>query len=165
MRTVFNRLIDLLAVVAGVLLCALVVLICVDVVARGTRAFSLPWALDVAEWALYLITFLGAPWVLREQGHIAIEIFVARLAQGPARVVAWLANAVGAVVCAVLLVYSVRQLLRSFGSGNMVYETFVYPEWIQYAVPPPVFLLLLALFVVRLMRAEGPPRQALDEGF
>ena len=165
MRRVFNRLIDLLAVVAGVLLGVLVVLICVDVFARSTRVLSLPWALDVAEWALFLITFLGAPWVLREQGHIAIEIFVARLPRRAARVVAGFANMLGALVCAVLFVYSVRQLSRSFESGNLIHETFVYPEWVQYSVPPPVFLLLLALFVSRLFRADEPARTALDEGF
>ncbi|MEZ5741690.1 MAG: hypothetical protein R3E68_21170 [Burkholderiaceae bacterium] len=61
-----------------------------------------------------------------------------------------MANGTGLLICAVLVVYSVRQLLRSYASGNQVYETFVYPEWYQYAVPPPVFLMLMVLFVRRL---------------
>ncbi|MEZ5650227.1 MAG: TRAP transporter small permease subunit [Burkholderiaceae bacterium] len=165
MRKGLDRLVNALAVIAGALLCGLVVLICFDVVARSSRVFSLPWALDVAEWALFLITFLGAPWVLREHGHIAIEIFVARLPGAAQRAVGWLANLIGALVCAVLLVYAVRQLLRSFDSGNMIYETFVYAEWYQYAVPPPIFALLLILFVLRLVRPQAAPPQALDEGF
>ncbi|MEZ5652924.1 MAG: TRAP transporter small permease subunit [Burkholderiaceae bacterium] len=108
-------------------------------------------ALDVAEWALFLITFLGAPWVLREHGHIAIKIFIARLPGAAQRALGWLVNLIGALVCGVFLVCAVRQLLRAFDSGNMVYETFVYAEWYRYAVPLPIFALLLILFVLRLI--------------
>lgn len=164
MRAALDRLINLLAVAAGLFLCLLVVLICVDVAARSSRAFTLPWTLDAAEYALYLITFLGAPWVLREQGHIAIEIFVARLPAGGQRFFAALTNVLGAAVCLILLVYSVRQLLRSYASGNMIYETYVYAEWYQYTVPPPIFLLLIVLFLLRLRDASPARARVLDEG-
>jgi TRAP-type C4-dicarboxylate transport system permease small subunit len=71
-----DRLVDALAVVAGALLCALVLLISVDVAARSFKLFATPWTLDIAQYMLYAITFLGAPWVLREDGHIAIEVFI-----------------------------------------------------------------------------------------
>ncbi|MEZ5741688.1 MAG: hypothetical protein R3E68_21160 [Burkholderiaceae bacterium] len=40
--TWFDRLIDALAIFAGLLMCLLVILICADVAARSTRWFSLP---------------------------------------------------------------------------------------------------------------------------
>ncbi|MEZ5741689.1 MAG: TRAP transporter small permease subunit [Burkholderiaceae bacterium] len=43
--------------------------------------------LDAAEFMLFLITFLGTPWVLREQGHIAIEIVVEKV--GPRAGACW----------------------------------------------------------------------------
>lgn len=135
---------------AGLLLCLLVVLTCIDVFARATRLLSLPWSLDVAEYSLYLVAFLGAPWVLREQGHIAIELFVERLGPTAKARVARMADLAGLLVCAVLFFYACRQLARSFASGTLVHETFVYPEWYPYLVPPPVFLILLMLFVRRL---------------
>lgn len=147
---ILDRIVTLLAVLAGVLLCLLVVLIGVDVFARSTRQFSLPFTLDVAEYTLYLMTFLAAPWVLRQQGHIAIEIFVERLPDPLQRFAARFVNAVAALTCSVLLVFSARQLWRSFESGNLVYESFVYPEWYQYAVPPPIFGLLGWQFLRRL---------------
>ena len=149
-RSWFDALIDGLAVLAAALLCVLVVLICADVLARSTRLFSMPWTLDLAEAGLYLMTFLGAPWGLREQGHIAIEVFV---------------NLAGIVVCAILVVFSFRQLARSFSSGNQIYETFIYPEWYQYSVPPVVFLILGLLFARRLLGWQTMRKAGLDEGF
>ncbi len=164
-RSWFDALIDGLAVLAAALLCVLVVLICADVLARSTRLFSMPWTLDLAEAGLYLMTFLGAPWVLREQGHIAIEVFVDYLPKAARRVADQLVNLAGIVVCAILVVFSFRQLARSFSSGNQIYETFIYPEWYQYSVPPVVFLILGLLFARRLLGWQTMRKAGLDEGF
>lgn len=144
--------VDALAAVAGALLCALVVLVCMDVASRKFGLFAMPWVLDFTQHGLYGVTFLGAPWVLREEGHIAIEIVVERLAPGPRRAARRVADLLGALVCAALLYYACRALWRSYAANNLVYETFVFPEWWQYVLPPPIFLLLLALFVRRLLR-------------
>lgn len=158
-------LVDALALVAGALLCALMVLTCVDVAARTFKLFAMPWTLDVAEYMLYAITFLGAPWVLREEGHIAIEIFVERLAPRARTAVRRASDALGAVICAVLLYYACRALWRSYAANNLVYETFVFPEWYLYSIAPPVFLLLLLLLARRTLRPAPPwPREAPKEG-
>lgn len=148
----FDRLIDALAFIAGLTLCALTVLICVDVFARYFRLFAMPWSLDIAEFALLLVTFFGAPWVLRDNGHIAIDILVDRLS-GPARHrVTLLSHGVGAAVCGVLLVFSTRAWWSSFSQGTTVHETFVYPEWVLFIIPPPVFLMMIVIFIRWLIR-------------
>ncbi|MDH4324718.1 MAG: TRAP transporter small permease [Betaproteobacteria bacterium] len=159
-----DRLVDALAMVAGALLCALVVLTCVDVAARTFKLFATPWTLDIAEYMLYAITFLGAPWVLREDGHIAIEIFVEQLTPRARRAVRRGSDALGALICAVLLYYTGRVFWRSYSANNLVYETFVFPEWYLYSIAPPVFLLLLLLLARRALRpleleAREPPRE------
>lgn len=143
----FDRLVALLAGVAGVLLCVLTVLICVDVVARSLRLFPMPWSLDIAEYLLYSITFLGAPWVLRDGGHISVDLVSHHLAPRPRRILQRVANAIGALVCLILLIFSSRVWYASFSDGTMVYETFVFPEWLLFTLAPPVFLLLLVIFV------------------
>jgi len=159
-------LVDALALVAGALLCALVALTCMDVAARTFKLFPTPWTLDIAEYMLYAITFLGAPWVLREDGHIAIEIFVERLRPRVRRAVRRGSDALGAVICAVLLYYTCRAFWRSYSANNLVHETFVFPEWYLYSIAPPVFLLLLLLLLRRTLRpadveAREPPREGI----
>ena len=142
--------VDALAVAAGALLCALVVLVCLDVTSRTFHLVPMPWAPDFSEYALYGITFLGAPWVLRERGHIAIELMVERLPAAARRTTERAVEVLGALVCAVLLYYACRQLWRSYVAQNLVYETFAFPEWWQYVLPPPIFGLLCALYLRQL---------------
>ena len=164
-RSALDALVNLLALVAGAMLCALVVLICVDVAARTLRLFPTPWTLDIAEYLLYGITFLGAPWVLREEGHIAIEIVVERLPERARARVRRCTDAFGALVCAVLAYYAVRMFWRSYTAKNLVHETFVFPEWYLYVLAPPIFVILLLLFLRRtLWPRPAPPPDAPDEG-
>jgi TRAP-type C4-dicarboxylate transport system permease small subunit len=156
-RSWFDALIEALALAAAALLCALVVLILVDVAARYLRLFSIPWSFEATEYMLYAITFLGAPWVLREEGHIAIELFVERLAPGPRRVVGRIADLLGASVCVVLFFFACRVAWRSYASGTLVHKSFIFPEWWVYAGMPPVLLMLLGVYLRRLAR---PPRHA-----
>ncbi|HSA89575.1 MAG TPA: TRAP transporter small permease [Burkholderiales bacterium] len=153
-RSALDLLIDALALVAAALLCALVALILVDVAARYLRWFSLAWGLEASEYMLYAITFLGAPWVLRERGHIAIELVVEQLPERVRGAVRLAADALGALVCALLLVFACRVLWRSYQAGTMVHKSFVFPEWLVYAGMPPVFLILLVLYL-RLLARPG----------
>ncbi len=145
-RSWLDRLVDALALLAGVLLCALTVLVCLDVTSRTLRLYAMPWTLDVSEYLLYAITFLAAPWVLREQGHIAIELLVERLPAGVRAALLRATSVFGAVICVVLFVFSCRVLWRSYTQKNLVYETFVFPEWYLFTLAPPVFLLLALVF-------------------
>jgi TRAP-type C4-dicarboxylate transport system permease small subunit len=152
-RSALDALVNLLALLAGAMLCALVVLICIDVASRSLRLFATPWTLDIAEYLLYGITFFGAPWVLREEGHIAIEIVVERLAPRPRRLLRRCTDGLGALVCAVLCYYALRMFWRSYSAKNLVQQTFVFPEWYLYVIAPPIFLILLLLFLRRMLRS------------
>jgi TRAP-type C4-dicarboxylate transport system permease small subunit len=160
-RSWLDALIDGLALAAAALLCALVVLILVDVAARYLRVFSIPWSFEATEYMLYAITFFGAPWVLREEGHIAIDLVVERLPAAARAVVRRLADLLGATVCVVLFYFACRVAWRSYESGTLVHKSFVFPEWWVYAGMPPVLLILLAVYLRWLMR---PPRHAGTRG-
>ncbi len=146
-RTWFDTLIDTLAVIAGASMCGLTALICTDVAARSFRLFAMPWSLDVAEYSLLVITFFGAPWVLVHGGHISIDIVTERLAPARRRRVASLVNALCAGVCGALLWFSLAAWWRTFSQGTLVHETWIFPEWWLFTVPPPIFLILMVIFL------------------
>ncbi len=143
------------------LLCALTLLVLVDVGARNLKLFAIPWSLEVSEYMLYAMTFLGAPWVLRENGHIAIELALERLPPRARARAQRAADAVGAAVCAILFVYACRILWASYAGGVIVQKSVVFPEWIEFTVVPPVMLLLCAIYLRRVLRPHTaqPPAE------
>ncbi len=163
----FDRLVDFLALVAGLALVGLTVLISFDVLARYFRLFATPWTLDIAEYLLYIITFLGAPWVLKDGGHIAIDMFVQQLKPLPRRRAVTATNVVGAAVCIILFFYACRTWWRSFSENILIYETFTFPEWYLFSVAPPIFLILAVIFSRAIWRGTsvGEPGKHSMGGF
>ena len=160
----FVRLINLLAYISGALICGVVVLICLDVFARNTRAFNMPWSLEVAQYSLLVITFFGAPWVLLNQGHIIIDLLLQNMQPARRAKIERVGYVICAVVCAILTYFACRVWLRSFNAGNMVHETFVFPEWWIMSVAPPIFLLLTVIFVGWIFRPPVPPVSEVEDG-
>ncbi len=156
-----DRIVDILAAVAGAILCALIGLIVVDVAARNFKLFAIPWSLESAQIALYLMTYLAAPWVLKTGGHIAVDLLAQSLSEPGARRLGRLTNAIGAVVCGTLCYYSVRVLLTFLLDGQLVYGAMIYPRWLVYVSAPLTFFLMFLIFARWVIdpskMAEGRP--------
>ena len=77
--------------IAALILLAMVVIVTGDIVLRNTVGKGFVWANEVSEYALYLITLLTAPWLLRRGQHVRLDLVLTLV---PTRV-AWLMEAVG----------------------------------------------------------------------
>jgi TRAP-type transport system small permease protein len=141
----YDRLLQGLAALAAVLLGASALAITLDVVGRNVGVGTLPWILEVSEYVLPLATFLVAPWLLRRNEHVRLDILL-RAWPGLGHVT----NVIGLAVSAVLVLYGVRTILNSADQGAMVFKSVVFPEWWLYAPVPLCFTLLAVEFVRRL---------------
>ncbi len=158
---VFGRLLDGLAVLAALLLFAMVITVTGDIVLRNLTRSGLHWANEVSEYALYLMTLLAAPWLLRRGQHIRLDLLLTIV---PTRV-AWLmevaGDILGLLVSLVLARYGFAMAYDSLRLGSITIKNLVFPEWWLLAPLPITFLLLAIEFVFRLHRlfAGGPARR------
>lgn len=74
----YDKLIQGIVVVLSAAIMFLVVLIAVQVF---TRFFSTPilWTTDLANCILVALGFLGSGWLLRQEGHVSVDIIFAKL--------------------------------------------------------------------------------------
>jgi TRAP-type C4-dicarboxylate transport system permease small subunit len=148
----FGRLFDALAFVAALILLAMVLTVTADIVLRNLTRGGISWANEVTEYALYLITLLAAPWLLRRGQHVRLDLVLTAV---PPRV-AWLLEAIGDVlglfVCLVMLRYGAAMAFDSARLGAITIKNLVFPEWWLLAPLPITFALLAIEFVFRLYR-------------
>jgi len=120
-----------------------------DVLARNMGLPSLPWIVDMTEYALPLATLLVAPWLARQGGHIKIDLVAMVFPKGVLRRLDRVTNCICAVVCVVLAWFSVGVILESRDTGALVIKNIVFEEWWAY-VPLPLCFALLAIEFLRL---------------
>ncbi len=148
----FGRLLDALAIMAALILLAMVVVVAADIVLRNLVGAGFAWANEVSEYALYLMTLLTAPWLLRRGQHVRLDIILTLV---PPRV-AWLMEAIGDVlgfaVSVTLVRYGLDMTFDSARLGAITIKNLVFAEWWLLAPLPAVFVLLAVEFVFRFQR-------------
>jgi TRAP-type C4-dicarboxylate transport system permease small subunit len=162
-----GRLCVALVALACVLLFGMMSVICADVLLRNVAVSGMPrgfaLASDLSESAIYLMTLLSAPYLLRSGRHIRIDLLLHML---PLRI-GWLMELVAAgamfFCCVVMVWYGFVVTGRSAGSDAMLIKTVVYPEWWILVPLPCVFALLSLEAIFRLRNLLNGPRQPRDE--
>jgi len=134
---------------AGLVFCAMAVLVSLDVVLRNLNIINFPWLLELSEYALYAATFLAAPWVLNMGSHVRVDLVVSALPRTAARICELLADLAGLAIVAIVGWYGLRVTQDAFARGDLVVKELVIPEWVLLAVMPLACLLMTIEFARR----------------
>ncbi len=148
----YGRLLNGLAATAALTLLGAVLLVTADIVLRNLTRVGFPWANEVSEYALFLITVLTAPWLLRRGQHVRLDLLLVALPGRLAWLIEGLADLIGFATCAVLIRYSLIMTWDSYRLGSITIKNLVFPEWWVLAPLPACFILLAVEFVFRFQR-------------
>jgi TRAP-type transport system small permease protein len=163
----YGKLLDALAVIASLVLLAMTLIICADVLLRnvplapGVR--GLAWSNEVSESALYLVTMLAAPWLLRRGRHIRVDVVLRIVPRRLGWACELACDGVALACCVTMAVYGSRATAASFKAGSMSIKTLVTPEWWLLAPLPVAFALLALEMVFRMRRLVLGPRAPRDD--
>ncbi|MGI9465201.1 MAG: TRAP transporter small permease [Aestuariivirgaceae bacterium] len=149
---VHAALIGMLGFSAGIALASLAVLITIDVTIRNLGVGNFPWLLEVSEYVLFGATFLAAPWVLRENAHVRVDLLLTAAPKTAGRLLAGLADILGLVISGVLTWYALRVTAEALQRGDLIFKELVVPEWPFFLVVVVSGGLLIAEFALRLAK-------------
>ena len=148
----FGRLLNAFAYLAALTLLAMVVMVTADIVLRNVSRAGFPWANEVSEYALYVITLLTAPWLLRRGQHVRIDLALTFVPPRAAWLMEAAADVLGFVVCLVMLRYGLKMTIDSAVLDSITIKNLVFPEWWLLWPLPLCFALLAAEFAFRFDR-------------
>lgn len=119
----------------------------------GLPAFG--WTLELSEYGLVVVSFLGAPWVLRHQEHISIDIVIRHVRPAVSRILLTIADAISALACLILAKFAWQAASEALHRGAILYNYFEIPQWLILAILPLGALLLTIEFGLRIWRRFG----------
>ena len=153
-----------MAWLAGIMMVAMMAMIVVDVALRNLGYQSSAHFFTFTEYFLLLIPLLGAPWLVREKGHIYIELLVVAL---PPRVRSALLVLVVIACIAVALTlawFGGVITLQDYAAAEKDVRSFDMPRWILMASMPLSFGMMAIEFLRLLIRRESPYGAGLVKG-
>jgi len=158
----YGRLLAGLALVGCAVLLLTMLVICADVFLRNVKVIpgmlGVAWANEVTEYALYFITMLTAPWLLRQGMHIRIDVLLRAIPARLAWYCEWAADLITLASCAVIAFYGVKAAISSYSIGGTVVKVLAVPEWWLLAPLPLAFTLLAIEVLFRMQRLHAGER-------
>ena len=156
LNAIFERTVDVLGFSAAVLIAVVMLGVTLEICLRYFTPYSMVWIIELTQYGLVFITFLGATWVLKRDKHTSIDIVLNQLSPRPRNVVNVIISILGAIVCLIVTAYGTKVVL------DYMQMSYFYPHaslWIPAhllaAVIPLSGFLLFIQFLKRGYRYLG----------
>ena len=149
MRTLiraYDALLYLMAFIAAATLVWLMISVVVSVAMRNFGLQPFAWLFTSAEYGLLYMTMLGAPWLVREKGHVHIELVTAALPPGLRRVVSRGVALACVAVSLILAWYGLQLVLTNIERNNFDVRAYYYPRWLLTITFPIAFSFMAVEF-------------------
>lgn len=150
---VYDRLVEFMALLAGLMLVWLMVSIVVSVMMRNTGFQPFAWLFTSSEYALLYMTMLGAPWLVREKGHVHIELITASLPETGKVIVSRLVAALCVLVCLILAWKGYDLFQTNVIRNDYDVRAYFYPRWLL-TISFPISFGVMAIEFARFVFGE-----------
>lgn len=147
--SLFDKLLNFFAIIAGILMVAGMLAINVDVFMRYFLGRPLHNAVfPFIEFSILFITFLGTAWLLKQDGHVRMDFLIARLKPKNRIKLKLVSSAIGIFVSIFFVWYGMKVTNDLWiTKEDDLFKLAGFPKAIPIAIIPIGSLLLLVQFV------------------
>ena len=140
----FDKLSDIMAALAGVILVFITAAVCYTIGMRYLFTKTTIWIMQTTEYALLWIVFLATTWLLREKGHITTDLIYTHLSDGTKRYLDCIMFVIGGLVCAFMVYFGTDYVRECIVKGVTDVRAVTIPKWIIFIIIPvgSIFLTL-----------------------
>lgn len=142
----YLNLLHAMAGIAGFMLIWLMISVILSVVMRNAGLQPFAWLFTSAEYAILYMTMLGAPWLVREKGHVHIELVTAALSGPVRRIVSRTVAGLCVAVSLVLAWKGAELFLGNIARNDLDVRAYYFPKWILTIAFPVSFGLMAIEF-------------------
>ncbi len=160
MRAIFwlnGQLVRMLCVLAVLMIAAMMLGISAEVILRMAGGASIPGMIELTEYALFASTFFVAPYLLRTNEHIRVDVVIARLDPAKTRIVEFGVLVVIMVISLITGVIATMLLVRSYQDHTLIFKDLIFPQWwLDWIIPLASLAMLIQALELLVTLARNP---------
>ena len=143
---VFDRLLELMAALAGVILVFICAAVCYTIGMRYLFTRTTIWIMQTTEYALLWIVFLGTTWLLKEGGHITTDIIYSHLKQRTRLYLDCIMFVIAGIACLIMVYFGIAYMVECIVRGVTDVRAVTIPKWTIFIIIPVGSILLTIQF-------------------
>ncbi|MFC1972603.1 TRAP transporter small permease [Chloroflexota bacterium] len=145
----FDRLLTYFSVVGMSLIAGMMLLVTAKIAMRYFFNSPIVWVIDIAEYAMLFITFLGTAWLLKKEGHVIMDLLLDRLNRKSRHMAVVITSVAAATTCFIITWYGVVVGLDWYNINYFYQGALDIPAFYLEAVIPVGMLLVAIQFMRR----------------
>ena len=142
----FDKLINVMAALAGVILVFITAAVCYTIGMRFLFKQTTIWIIQTTEYALLWIVFLGTTWLLKEGGHITTDVVYVHLKGKTKHALDCIMCAIGGLTCAAMVFLGVLHSYDCLAGGVTDVRAVTVPKTAVFIIIPIGSILLTIQF-------------------
>lgn len=142
-RLLINYCEKLLLLLSGVSLVALPIIILYGIFGR-IFGLSVIWTNELATYLMLFLVYLSAPWVLKLNGHVKVDILLTNLKERSLHINNLVVSLICMIVNGMIFWFSLKYTLNSFQAGTVLMGNIPMPQYIFF-LPIVIGSLFLAI--------------------
>ena len=152
LKVILDYLVDVPIIMAAVIIFFVLFSVCAEILMRYFLRSPLIWVMEISEYSLLFITFLGTGWVLRRDGHVSVDI-IKNLLRLELRGFLDIINAIaGIIVCYVLIRYGTEVAWKYYLSNSSRPTSLEIPTFLILWIIPFGSSLMFIEYIKRLLK-------------
>jgi TRAP-type C4-dicarboxylate transport system permease small subunit len=143
---IFDRLLELMAALAGIILVFICAAVCYTIGMRFLFTRTTIWIMQTTEYALLWIVFLGTTWLLKEGGHITTDIIYSHLKERTKQYLDCIMFVIAGVACVIMVYFGIAYMIESIVHSVTDVRAVTIPKWTVFIIIPIGSILLTIQF-------------------
>ena len=148
-ESIFDAILNVFAFLSALLLAFIMLSICLEVIMRYFLNRPLVWVIEMSEYALLYITFLGTAWLLRREGHVTVDILLVRLNPKNQAALGFFSSIIGIIISLVFIWYGSDVAWDHYQRGVFKPTVLQFPTAPILAIIPIGSVILAMQFIRR----------------
>ena len=144
LTSIFDRTLNIMLIISAILVIVTAIIVNVGIFTRTFLNLPIAWVPEISGYILLYITFLVAAWVLKEEGHVKMDMVLGYLKPKTQSMMNVVTSAISAIVSAILAWYGMKVTVDLFQSG---YFTPTILELPKFIFTISIFIGSLLLFI------------------
>jgi TRAP-type C4-dicarboxylate transport system permease small subunit len=136
-NTIFDRILDFMVIVAAILAVITTLVVAAGIFSRYFLNRPLVWTSEISGYILLYICFLVAAWVLKEEGHVKMDLVLSKLNPRAQSMMNIVTSAINTIVCLILTWYGAK----------VTWDLFRTHYFTPTILELPKFIFTIAIFI------------------
>lgn len=145
----FDRIIDLMTVVAGILLICALLMVSGAIASRYFLGRPIGWVVEITEYIILYIAFLVAAWVLKKEEHVKMDMVLNQLNRRAQSLLNVITSAISTIVCFIIIWFGTKVARELYQTGYFTPTLLELPKFLIIGIIPLGSVLLFIQFVRR----------------